>query len=113
MPRSQGNVDLFEKLQRELHIIITGPTTLAAFLNALNMGFRTLAIQKRSSQVWQVLSTVKTEFTKFAVQLDKVEKHFNTARSSLTELKTTRSRILGRKLEQVETLALDDGKKGE
>ena len=103
------DVELFEKLQRELHIIITGPTTLAAFLNALQMGFRTLALQKRSSQVWQVLSTVKTEFAKFAMQLDKVEKHFNTARSSLTELKTTRSRVLGRKLEQVETLSLDKG----
>ena len=102
------DVALVERLQRELHIILTGPTTLAAFLNALQMGFRTLAIQKRSSQVWQVLSTVKTEFGKFGRQLDKVEKHFNTARTSLTELKNTRSRMLDRKLQQVETLALDD-----
>jgi len=63
---------------REYNVIITGPTTLAVILNSLQMGFRTLAIQKRSSEVWQVLSAVKTEFEKFGGLLEKAQKNIQT-----------------------------------
>ena len=74
---------LFEKLQREYRITITGPTTLSALLNSLQMGFRTLAVQKRSSEVWKILEAVKTEFNKFSDQLDKVDRQLNTASNLL------------------------------
>jgi len=63
---------LVDALQRECRIVVTGPTTLMALLNSLRMGFRTLAIQKRSSEVWQVLAAVKTEFGKYGEVLEKV-----------------------------------------
>ncbi len=65
---------LIEILQRDFKVIITGPTTLAAILNSLQMGFRTLAIEKRSSEVWTLLSAVKTEFGKFGDILEKTQK---------------------------------------
>ena len=95
---------LFEKLQREYRITVTGPTTLSALLNSLNMGFRTLAVQKRSSEVWDVLKAVKTEFSNFSVHLDKVQKQLNTASSSLETLSSTRTSAINRKLRGVETL---------
>jgi DNA recombination protein RmuC len=67
---------LLEDLQKNYKIIVTGPTTLAAILNSLQIGFRTLAIQKRSSEVWKVLGAVKTEFDKFGGMLEKAQKHF-------------------------------------
>ena len=100
--------EVFEKLQRVYHITITGPTTLSALLNSLHMGFRTLAVQKRSSEVWNVLAEVKTEFVKYADQLGKVQKHLNTASNSLESLQTTRTSVMERKLRGVETLEVDN-----
>lgn len=94
----------FEKLQRDYHITVTGPTTLSALLNSLQMGFRTLAVQKRSSEVWNVLSGVKTEFGKFSEYLEKVHKQINTASISLETLRSTRTNAMERKLRNVETI---------
>lgn len=95
---------LFETLQRKYRITITGPTTLSALLNSLQMGFRTLAVQRRSSEVWKILESVKTEFSKFSDQLDKVDRQLNTAAKSLYDLKTTRTNVMGRKLKEVGTI---------
>lgn len=99
--------EIFEKLQRTYRVTITGPTTLSALLNSLHMGFRTLAVQKRSSEVWKVLAEVKTEFLKYADQLEKVKKHLHTASNSLENLQTTRANAMERKLRSVETLEID------
>ncbi len=95
---------LFETLQRKYKITITGPTTLSALLNSLQMGFRTLAVQKRSSEVWNVLGAVKNEFGKFSEQLSKVQKQLNTASGSLETLRSTRTNQIERRLRNVETL---------
>jgi DNA recombination protein RmuC len=96
--------DLITLLQREYKIVITGPTTLAAMLNSLQMGFRTLAIQKRSSEVWNVLSVVKKEFTTFGGVLEKAQKKLNEANNEIETLVTTRSRMMLSKLRNVEQL---------
>ena len=96
--------DLIALLQREYKIIITGPTTLAAMLNSLQMGFKTLAIQKRSSEVWDILGAVKTEFGKFGGVLDKAQKKINEANRELDNLVGTRTRIMMSKLKKVEVL---------
>ena len=96
--------DLIALLQREYKIIITGPTTLAAMLNSLQMGFKTLAIQKRSSEVWQVLGAVKTEFGKFGGVLEKAQKKLNDANKELDSLVGTRTRIMLSKLKDIEKL---------
>lgn len=98
----------FEKLQRDYHITVTGPTTLSALLNSLQMGFRTLAVQKRSSEVWKVLSGVKTEFGKFSEHLEKVHKQINTASISLETLRSTRTNAMERKLRNVETIEVGE-----
>lgn len=95
---------LFEKLQRQYRITVTGPTTLSALLNSLQMGFRTLAVQKRSSEVWKILEAVKTEFDKFSDQLDKVDKQLTVASKSLNDLRVTRTNVMSRKLKDVGTL---------
>ena len=100
----------FEKLQRDYKITITGPTTLSALLSSLNMGFRTLAVQKRSSEVWDVLKGVKAEFGNFAEHLQKVQKHLNTASNSLETLSTTRTNAINRKLKGVQTLEIENTK---
>jgi DNA recombination protein RmuC len=94
----------FEKLQREYRITVTGPTTLSALLNSLQMGFRTLAVQKRSSEVWKVLSGVKTEFSKFSDQLKKVHEQVNKASNSLDTLRNRRANAMERKLRGVQTM---------
>lgn len=94
---------LWDSLQRDMRIIIAGPTTLAAFLNSLQMGFRTLAIQKRSSEVWGLLGAVKTEFTKFGDILDKTKKKLQEA-SNTIDSAATRSRVIERKLKNVQEL---------
>jgi DNA recombination protein RmuC len=99
--------ELFDKLQRTYRITITGPTTLSALLNSLNMGFRTLAVQKRSSEVWKVLAEVKTEFVKYAEQLEKVQKQLHNASNTLETLQTTRTNAMERKLRGVESFELD------
>ena len=96
--------DLVTLLQREYKIVITGPTTLAAMLNSLQMGFKTLAIQKRSSEVWNVLSAVKKEFTTFGGVLEKAQKKLNEANNEIETLVTTRSRMMLSKLRNVEQL---------
>ena len=87
-----------EILQRDYQITVAGPSTMAALLNALQMGFRTLAIQKRSGEVWAVLGAVKTEFEKFGAGLQQMQRHLNQTGSDLEELIGTRSRAITRKL---------------
>ena len=94
---------LFEQLQREFRITVTGPTTLAALLNSLQMGFRTLAIEKRSSEVWTLLGTVKTEFGKFGDVLDKTQKKLQEA-SNTIETAARKSRTIERKLKDVQEM---------
>ncbi len=96
--------DLIALLQRKYKIIITGPTTFAAMLNSLQMGFKTLAIQKRSSEVWQVLGAVKTEFSKFGGVLEKAQKKINEANKEIDTLVGTRTRMMLSKLKKVEEL---------
>ncbi|MBL4760098.1 MAG: DNA recombination protein RmuC [Mariprofundaceae bacterium] len=97
---------LFEKLQYKYKVTVTGPTTLSAFLSSLQMGFRTLAVQKRSSEVWDVLKAVKAEFSAFTGVFDKVQKQLNTASGTLETLRTTRTKAMTRKLKDVETLTM-------
>ena len=94
---------LVEALQREHRVTLAGPTTLLAMLNALQMGFRTLALERRSSEVWQVLGAVKTEFGKFGDQLARVKAQTQTVLNSL-EGAEVRSRAMGRALKSVEAL---------
>lgn len=94
---------LMEALQREHRVIVTGPTTLAALLNSLQMGFRTLAIQKRSSEVWAKLSQVKAAFGKFGVSLDAVRKKLNEASNKLDEASKS-SRRIEKSLKHVEAV---------
>lgn len=93
-----------EAIQRDYQISVAGPSTMAALLNALQMGFRTLAIQKRSGEVWQVLAAVKTEFEKFGAGLASMQRHLNQTGNDLEELIGTRSRAITRKLEAVQQL---------
>jgi len=95
---------LFESLQRKYRITITGPTTLSALLNSLHMGFRTLQVQQRSSEVWKILESVKTEFGKFAAHLEKVDSDFAKAHKSLQTLRNTRTNVLERKLQNIAQL---------
>jgi len=95
---------LFETLQRDCRVTVAGPTTLTAILNALQMGFRTLAIEKRSSEVWQILGAVKTEFGKFSAIVDKARNQLDSARNNLDELVGRRSRAIEKKLKGVESL---------
>lgn len=94
---------LFEQLQREFKVVVTGPTTLAALLNSLQMGFRTLAIEKRSSEVWTLLGAVKTEFATFGAVLDKTRKKLQEA-SNTIDSAATRTRVIERKLKGVQEL---------
>lgn len=94
---------LFESVQRDYKIVICGPTTLAAFLNSLQMGFRTLAIEKRSSEVWEILGAVKTEFGKFGAVLEKTRKKLNEA-SNVIDQAGVRSRAIEKRLRDVEEL---------
>ena len=96
-----------EVLQRDYQITVAGPSTMAALLNALQMGFRTLAIQKRSGEVWTILGAVKTEFEKFGVGLQQMQRHLNQTGSDLGELIGPRSRAITRKLESVQQLDPD------
>lgn len=94
---------LCDKLQREYRVVVTGPTTLSALLNSLQMGFRTIAIEKRSSEVWALLGAVKTEFGKFGDILEKTHKKLKEASSSI-ESATRKSRTIERKLRDVQEL---------
>ena len=99
---------LIELLQREMKIIITGPTTLAAMLNSFHLGFRTLAIQKRSGEVWQVLAAVKAEFANFAGMLQKAKGNIDTASGQLEQILGVRTRAIERKLKEIEAASPED-----
>lgn len=98
---------LFEQIQKEYKITITGPTTLSALINSLQMGFRTLAIEKRSSEVWDLLGAVKTEFTTFGDILDKTQKKLQEA-SNVIDRAGVRTRAIERKLRNVQELPKDE-----
>ena len=100
---------LAEQIQREQGVLIAGPTTLTAILSSLQMGFRTLAIEKRSSEVWRLLEAIKTEFTKFGGVIEKVNKNLETARNQMDAL-ATRTRVVSRKLRDVQELPESDAK---
>jgi DNA recombination protein RmuC len=95
---------LAESIQREYRVALTGPSTLAALLNSFQMGFRTLAIQKRSSAVWETLGIVKTEFGKYADVLSKVKKKLNEAQNTIDRAET-RTRVIQRSLRDVESVS--------
>ena len=95
---------IMETLREKHKIALTGPTTLSALLNSLQMGFRTLLVQERSSEVWNILSAVKSEFSTFGNHLSTVQKQLKTASSSLDTLQGTRTRAMDRKLRDVELI---------
>jgi DNA recombination protein RmuC len=97
---------LADQIQRDFRVVIAGPTTLWSILNSLQMGFRTLTIQKRSSEVWNLLAAVKTEWTKYGEILDKVQKQLHQATDTL-ERAQVRTRAIGRKLKGVQELPPD------
>lgn len=97
---------LFDALQREFRVTLVGPTTLLALLNSLQMGFRTLAIEKRSSEVWQLLGVVKAEFGKFAGVLEKATNQLGTVQNSIQQA-GVRTRAIERKLRDVQALPLE------
>ena len=101
---------LMDSLQREFRITLAGPTTLLAMLNSLQMGFRTLALEKRSSEVWQVLGAVKTEFGKFGDVLAKVKAQTQTVLNTLDSAEQ-RSRAMGRALKTVEAMPEGEAQK--
>lgn len=96
--------DLLESLQKNYNIIVTGPTTLAAILNSLQIGFKTLAIQKRSSEVWETLGAVKNEFEKFGGILERAKGRIQDGLNDMDTLVGTRTRAIQRKLRSVESL---------
>ena len=96
---------LLEDLQRNYKVVVTGPTTLAAILNSLQMGFRTLAIQKHSGEVWTILGAVKKEFEKVGGMLEKAQKNLQTASGQIEEVLGIRTRAIQRKLKDVDTLS--------
>jgi DNA recombination protein RmuC len=98
---------LFEQLQRDHRVIIAGPTNLAALLTSFQMGFRSLALQKRSSEVWQVLAAIKKEFETYGAVVSSLSKQLSSASNSVEKL-GTRAKVMSRKLKEVEVLS-DDG----
>jgi DNA recombination protein RmuC len=101
---------LADALQREWRVSLAGPTTLAALLNSLQMGFRTLAIEQRSAEVWAVLGAVKSEFGKFGEALAHTRKKLDEASNSISRAET-RTRQLSRKLSEVEALPASEAEK--
>lgn len=96
---------LVDALQRDYRINVAGPSTMAALLNSIQMGFKTLAIQKRSQEVWKILSSVKTEFDKFAGVIEAVQQRINQANKELDSLVGTRTRAIQRQLRNVESMS--------
>ncbi len=103
--------DLLEYLQKTYNVIVTGPTTLAAILNSLQIGFKTLAIQKRSSEVWETLGAVKGEFEKFGGILEKAKDKIQGGLNDMDSLVGVRTRAIQRKLRSVESLEAGEGSK--
>lgn len=102
---------LLEDLQRNYHVVVTGPTTLAAILNSLQMGFRTLAIQKYSGEVWKILGAVKKEFESMGGMLEKAKKHIETANGQIEHVLGVRTRAIQRRLKDVDTLSAEDARR--
>lgn len=101
---------LYEFLLQQYHVILAGPTTFAALLNSLQMGFRTLAIEQRSAEVWAVLGAVKTEFSRFGEMLDRTHKKLQEASNSI-DTAARKSRTIERRLRDVESLPEEESKK--
>jgi DNA recombination protein RmuC len=99
---------LVDQLRDEFKISVAGPTTLLAILNSLQMGFRTLAIQKRSGEVWGVLASVKSEFDKFGGMLEKAQKNIQAGLGQLDDVVGTRTRAIQRQLRNVESLPVTE-----
>lgn len=97
---------LFESVQREYKVIIAGPTTVVAMLNTISLGFKTLAIEKRTSEVWELLAAVKTEFSRFAEILEKVKKKLSEAQDTI-DTATRKTRTIERKLKSVEVISFE------
>ncbi len=98
---------LFEQIQRDYKVTITSPTTLSAILNSLQMGFRTLAIEQRSSEVWQLLGSIKNEFSNFGTALDKIQKKLGEASNTLDQA-NVRSRAIEKKLQKVQEIRIEE-----
>jgi DNA recombination protein RmuC len=98
---------LTQELRDKWNVLVTGPTTLGALLSSLQMGFRTLAIEKRSNDVWTTLGAVKTEFSKFGNLLEKAKKNIDSASATIEQLQGTRTKAIKRKLREVEALPTD------
>lgn len=105
------NHGLVEVLQRDYSVNIAGPSTMAAMLNSLQMGFKTLQIQKRSSEVWQVLGAVKTEFGKFEEVLSSARNRIRQLDDDLDKLVGVRTRGINRKLREIEQLDSEEAEK--
>jgi DNA recombination protein RmuC len=101
-----NDVALTEQLTRDFKVNVAGPTTMTAILNSLQMGFKTLQIEKKSSEVYEVLGAVKTEFGKFEASLTKVQQRLQQSNDEITKLITTRTNVMNRKLRDID--ALDD-----
>ena len=102
------NGGMIEILQRQYKVTIAGPTTMAALLNSLQMGFNTLAIEKKSSEVWELLGAVRTEFEKYDAALANAEKHIALAAKDIDELRGARTKKINVKLRQVTALDEED-----
>jgi DNA recombination protein RmuC len=98
---------LAESLQSDCRVVVAGPTTLAALLNSLQMGFRTLAVEQRSSEVWQLLGAVKTQFGQFGGLLDKVHKKLDQASTTIEDA-ARKSRTIERKLRTVQEIPVEN-----
>lgn len=102
---------LLEDLQRNYHVAVTGPTTLAAILNSLQMGFRTLAIQRCSGKVWKILGAVKKEFEQMGGMLEKAKKHIETANNQIDNVLGVRTRAIQRTLKDVDALSAQEARR--
>jgi DNA recombination protein RmuC len=104
------NLGVVERMQREYRVNIAGPTTMAALLNSLRMGFKTLLIQKRSGEVWKILNRVKTEFDKFGKVLAETQQRISQANKQLDELVGVRTRKIQKELEHIQNVSEIDSK---
>lgn len=102
---------LLEDLQRNYHVAVTGPTTLAAILNSLQMGFRTIAIQRCSGEVWKILGAVKKEFEQMGGMLEKAKKHIETANNQIDNVLGVRTRAIQRTLKDVDALSAQEARR--
>ena len=102
-----NNTDLYEQLSRDYKVNVTGPTTMTAVLNSLQMGFKTLQIEQKSSEVYEMLGAVKTEFGKFETSLKKVHERLQQSEKEINTLITTRTNVMNRKLRTIDAVDKD------